>query len=113
MLTRQEVYQGLLSAIGGYFYHYAREPESGETVSFDDDEPFRPIIDWVIDGKEPVVQAFFVWGVGGGRGPNYSYDYVKDRTIKWDGDAGEWTVDTTEKRVINGRRNAPGAARGL
>lgn len=106
--SRQEVYRGLLSAIGRYFYHYARNPVTDERVDFDADEPFRPVIDWALDGDEPVAYAFHVWGVGGGRGPQSSYDYCKDRRITWDRVGGEWQVETSRKYVINGERNAPG-----
>lgn len=106
MTTRQAVYRGLLSAIGRYFYHYAHDGEYNETVEFDDAEPFRPIIDWVMDGREPVVHAFHVWGVGNGDiGGHFAYDYCKDREITWTGE--EWEVEESAKYVINGEENAP------
>lgn len=106
--SRQAVYRGLLSAIGRYFYHEAHVDGYDQMVSFDDDEPYKPILDWVMEGKEPTVRAFHVWGVGGGRGEGFSYDYCKDREIGWNASDEAWVVKESEKYVINGARNAPG-----
>lgn len=107
-MDRLALYRGLRSAIGRYFFHEAYIDAYDERVSFTDDGPLKTVLDWVEAGEEPTVRAFHVWGVGGGRGESFSYDYCIDREISWDADGGAWVVKECEKYVLNGARNAPG-----
>lgn len=111
-MHRQAVYQGLLKAIGGYFYYDAHDGEWGEMITAFDDEPYKPILDWIGEGKEPVVNAFHLWGVGNGQiGGHFAYDYMKDRRVEWDSDREVWLVTTSEKYVVTGYDSVPGAVR--
>lgn len=105
-IDRLALYRGLRSAIGRYFFHEAHIDAYDEYVMFDDDGALKTVLDWVEAGEEPTVRAFHVWGVGGGRGEQFSYDYCIDREIEWDGEA--WVVEESDKYVLNGARGAPG-----
>jgi hypothetical protein len=101
-LTRQAVYQGLLRALGGYKWFYAENKTTGEFVTLGDDHALRQVVTWALDGDPVTVHAHHVWGVGNAPGGDgFAYDYVKDRYVRWDPTAGEWTQETTAKRVIN------------
>lgn len=105
MGERRRLYLDFLSTLGGYFFHYAHESKADEWVEYYDDGKYKTVLDWIQEGKEPVVRSFFVWEVGNGSG---AYDYCKDMRMVWDADAGEWEVEKSEPYVIGREHNAPG-----
>lgn len=103
---RRRLYLDLLSTLGGYFFHYAHDPEGDGWVEYSDDEKFKTVMDWIQEGKEPVVRAFFVWEVGNASG---AYDYCKDMRMVWNADEWEWEVEKSEPYVIGREENASAA----
>jgi len=116
--SRQEIYRGLLSGIGRYKLVSARtsdvsdrpsrrddaSPHDAGMVEVGDEHALRTIIDWAAAGVEVVVLAHHVWGVGQATGAprgTPAYDYVKDRYVRWQPDEEVWSVEESERRVVN------------
>ncbi len=80
-ITRRDIYRKFLKAKGRYLFWYAINLNSGEQTAIGDKEPYKKIIEWILE-KHPVrFRCGFAFNMK--RGDDIE-EACKERVFDWD-----------------------------